>query len=105
MFGKLTNQQNNIFKTNTIAPPVQVTKTKPIKKNKKSEKRDLMGAKFRMLNELLYTSTSEEAVRYFSTNSKYFDVYHEGFRRQAEKWPNNPVHTIIKYLRNNAANK
>jgi hypothetical protein len=50
----------------------------------------LSGARFRYLNEMLYTSESPEAFEKFQSDPKLFDVYHEGFRSQVAKWPSNP---------------
>ena len=55
----------------------------------------LEGAKFRMLNQQLYTTIGTESFSTFQENPDLFDVYHIGFRRQAEKWPTNPIDIII----------
>lgn len=62
-------------------------------------KKKLEGAKFRMLNEQLYTTKGEEAFASFQAEPELFDVYHRGFREQAEKWPSNPLDLIIKYIK------
>lgn len=59
----------------------------------------LRAARFRLLNEELYTSQSADAVRSFEEDPKAFQVYHEGFERQVSKWPVNPVDVIIDSLR------
>uniref|UniRef100_A0A7S2SF88 Ribosomal RNA-processing protein 8 n=1 Tax=Rhizochromulina marina TaxID=1034831 RepID=A0A7S2SF88_9STRA len=59
----------------------------------------LEGAKFRMLNEQLYTTRGEEAFRSFSREPGLFDIYHRGFREQVEKWPVNPLHRIIQWIK------
>ncbi|CAN8012320.1 unnamed protein product [Ixodes pacificus] len=59
----------------------------------------LQAARFRLLNEELYTSQSADAVRSFEEDPKAFQVYHEGFERQVSKWPVNPVDVIIDSLR------
>ena len=73
------------------------------KKNKKlviSSKlsNDLDDAKFRLLNEKLYKSSSKEALSYFQSNSEDFITYHKGFSLQAKKWPSNPNDLILKTL-------
>jgi ribosomal RNA-processing protein 8 len=60
---------------------------------------NLQGSKFRMLNETLYESNSSVALQTLSKQD--FNTYHEGFRTQVSKWPQNPVNVIIdKYLKN-----
>ena len=43
----------------------------------------LAGARFRHINELLYTQGSAESVALFEREPGFFDAYHEGFRLQA----------------------
>lgn len=52
----------------------------------------LKGAKFRILNEVLYRKGKKEM------NKELFKRYHEGYQQQVEKWPFNPLSTIIKQL-------
>ncbi|XP_077518725.1 uncharacterized protein LOC144128839 [Amblyomma americanum] len=59
----------------------------------------IRAAQFRMLNEELYTTASDEAVQSFESDPKSFQVYHEGFEQQVAKWPVNPVDIIIDTLR------
>lgn len=59
----------------------------------------IRAAQFRMLNEELYTTASDEAVQSFESDPKSFQVYHEGFEQQVAKWPVNPVDVIIDTLR------
>ncbi|KAI9350824.1 methyltransferase-domain-containing protein [Obelidium mucronatum] len=54
-------------------------------------KKTLSGGRFRMINEQLYTTTSDVAVDLFKEEPETFDIYHEGFRAQVELWPSNPV--------------
>ena len=48
--------------------------------------RRLEGARFRMLNETLYTTTGESAFERFSADPSLFAVYHSGFNEQVQKW-------------------
>lgn len=64
-------------------------------------KTKLQGAQFRWLNERLYTCTGEEALRMMRDEPEKFELYHEGFRAQAEKWPTNPLDTYIRFARRN----
>ena len=57
------------------------------------------GARFRWINEQLYTVTSGQAKDLFADNPDLFDVYHRGFATQTLKWPMNPVDRVIAYVR------
>ncbi|CAM4345919.1 unnamed protein product [Lepidochelys kempii] len=59
----------------------------------------LQSARFRYINEQLYTSSSQEAAQLFQRDPAAFAIYHRGFARQVGRWPENPVHRIIQYLR------
>ncbi|KAI8609809.1 ribosomal RNA-processing protein 8-like protein [Chytriomyces sp. MP71] len=61
-------------------------------------KKSLSGGRFRMINEKLYTTTSNVAVELFKDEPETFHIYHEGFRAQVESWPSNPVDQYIKSL-------
>ncbi|XP_066286961.1 ribosomal RNA-processing protein 8-like isoform X2 [Branchiostoma lanceolatum] len=59
----------------------------------------LKSARFRQINEMLYTTTGEEARRMFQKDPGAFQVYHQGFSAQVQKWPVNPVDKIIIWLK------
>ncbi|KPM38901.1 hypothetical protein AK830_g7688 [Neonectria ditissima] len=59
----------------------------------------LVSARFRHLNETLYTRPSEEAYQLFAESPEMFGEYHEGFRRQVKVWPENPVDSFLKDIR------
>lgn len=59
----------------------------------------LEGSRFRMLNEMLYTTSGAEAFEKFSAEPELFDAYHRGFREQVEHWPANPLDAIIRAVR------
>ncbi|KAJ3018462.1 UNVERIFIED_CONTAM: 25S rRNA (adenine645-N1)-methyltransferase [Siphonaria sp. JEL0065] len=61
-------------------------------------KKTLSGGRFRMINEQLYTTTSDVAVELFKEEPETFDIYHEGFRAQVELWPSNPVNYYCESL-------
>ncbi|KRZ82246.1 Ribosomal RNA-processing protein 8, partial [Trichinella sp. T8] len=48
----------------------------------------LQGSYFRWINEMLYTSSSEEVAKLFSEDPHSFAKYHEGYELQVSKWPN-----------------
>jgi len=55
----------------------------------------LVSARFRHLNETLYTRPSAEAYELFRDAPDMFQQYHEGFRRQVAVWPENPIDGYI----------
>ncbi|KXT04986.1 hypothetical protein AC578_10298, partial [Pseudocercospora eumusae] len=59
----------------------------------------LTSARFRHLNETLYTAPSEKALELFDKNPEMFDDYHAGFRQQVTTWPENPVDNFIATIR------
>ena len=65
--------------------------------NNKMSKR-LSGARFRWINEKLYTCTGSEALKLFSESPDLFSVYHQGFEEQASKWQVNPLDHMIEYV-------
>ncbi|KAL2159847.1 hypothetical protein VTH06DRAFT_1980 [Thermothelomyces fergusii] len=75
------------------APPASTTpKLTPLQASMREK---LISARFRHLNETLYTRPSTEAFRLFEESPEMFTEYHEGFRRQVEVWPENPVDGYI----------
>lgn len=70
------------------------SKTKLIKPGKT----DFSGARFRYLNEKLYTMDSSSALTHFTQNPEDFERYHEGFANQVSSWPTNPVDIFIERL-------
>lgn len=64
-----------------------------------SMRQKLVSARFRHLNETLYTRPSDEAYTLFQESPEMFDEYHEGFRRQVKVWPENPVDSFLADIR------
>ncbi|KUI53720.1 25S rRNA (adenine(645)-N(1))-methyltransferase [Cytospora mali] len=62
----------------------------------------LISARFRHLNETLYTRPSAEAFELFKESPEMFTEYHEGFRRQVDVWPENPVDSFLTEIRQRA---
>lgn len=58
----------------------------------------LAGSRFRWINEQLYTTTSQEAVKIMKDQPEMFDEYHTGFRNQVQSWPQNPVDTFVAQM-------
>uniref|UniRef100_A0A915CAF9 Ribosomal RNA-processing protein 8 n=1 Tax=Parascaris univalens TaxID=6257 RepID=A0A915CAF9_PARUN len=65
----------------------------------------LRSARFRFINEQLYTSSGEEAMKIFREDPLAFEIYHQGYRSQTKKWPFNPVNGVIQWLRTIANKK
>ncbi|CEH13914.1 Predicted RNA methylase involved in rRNA processing [Ceraceosorus bombacis] len=58
----------------------------------------LAGARFRSINEALYTSSGAEAVSLAKEDSTRMQEYHRGFRSQTQSWPLIPVDAVVKIL-------
>jgi ribosomal RNA-processing protein 8 len=58
----------------------------------------LQAARFRFINEKIYSSDSKQAQKIFAEDPESFRAYHEGFRQQVNKWPLNPLDIIIKSI-------
>lgn len=67
-----------------------------------SMRQKLISARFRHLNQTLYTTPSANSLELFEQNPEMFDEYHEGFRRQVEVWPANPVDGYIELIQRRA---
>ena len=61
----------------------------------------LEGARFRWLNESLYTDSSSKSFEVFQSDPKLFQAYHTGFRSQASAWPITPVDECCSYITKN----
>ncbi|XP_059150746.1 ribosomal RNA-processing protein 8-like [Physella acuta] len=64
----------------------------------------LKSARFRYINEQLYSCTGRDALTMFKADRDAFSVYHEGYENQVSKWPVNPVSVIIKQIKDKPAN-
>ena len=58
----------------------------------------LSGGQFRMLNETLYTTTGDAALKMVRESPGVFDAYHQGFREQTKEWPTRPVDACLEWL-------
>ncbi|XP_048454156.1 25S rRNA (adenine(645)-N(1))-methyltransferase [Rhincodon typus] len=79
-------------------PPSPTSNRSAALRNKMEER--LKSARFRYINEQLYTSSSADAMKLFAQDLATFQLYHRGFTAQVERWPENPVDRIIQYIRN-----
>ncbi|KAJ9316976.1 hypothetical protein DTO271D3_2715 [Paecilomyces variotii] len=83
------------------APPTTTAKLTPLQQ---AMRQKLLSARFRHLNQTLYTTPSTEALDLFTANPELFEEYHVGFSRQVkESWPSNPVDGYIKAIRTRGA--
>lgn len=63
----------------------------------------LVSARFRHLNQTLYTTPSAQSLQLFRDNPEMFSEYHEGFRRQVDVWPENPVNSYLAEIQSRGA--
>merc|ERR1712093_61732 len=101
--GTTTDQTNTSAKSDPI--PVSIPKAaapQPPKPTltplQASMRQKLVSARFRHLNQTLYTTPSAHSLSLFAENPEMFTEYHEGFRRQVEVWPENPVDGYLNQI-------
>ncbi|KAF1913419.1 methyltransferase-domain-containing protein [Ampelomyces quisqualis] len=75
--------------TSLIPEPAGLT---PLQRSMRSK---LASARFRHLNESLYTKPSLESLSLFKDDPSMFEDYHRGFAQQVEVWPSNPVDSYV----------
>ncbi|XP_062275008.1 ribosomal RNA-processing protein 8 [Scomber scombrus] len=63
----------------------------------------LESARFRYINEVLYSTSSGDAKCMFRQDPQAFSIYHRGYTAQVERWPANPVDAIISYIKQKPA--
>ncbi len=83
--------------TTATASTTASTKLKEKLYRKMASKID--GARFRWINEQLYTVTGDKAKEMFDSDPNLFHIYHKGFATQMSKWPANPLDRVIFYVR------
>jgi len=85
-----------------LIPPQPVTlqsttKLSPLQLKMRSK---LTSARFRHLNQTLYTTDSAAALQLFNTSPELFAEYHAGFSQQVkDSWPQNPVDEYISAIK------
>lgn len=86
------------------APPAAVLESllppepKGLTPLQKSMRQKLAGARFRHLNETLYTKPSADSLALFKEDPSMFEDYHRGFAMQTEGWPENPVDVFFSSI-------
>ncbi|KAK4694048.1 hypothetical protein P7C71_g3470, partial [Lecanoromycetidae sp. Uapishka_2] len=78
------------------SPPPSAARLTPLQQRMAAK---LTSARFRHLNQTLYTSPSDEAMRLFADSPQAYISYHAGFRAQVAVWPQNPVDGFIEDLK------
>eukprot|EP01031_Cornospumella_fuschlensis_P024463 gene24463-29566_t len=64
----------------------------------------LEGARFRVINEDLYTNPGHVSFEDFQQHPEKFTIYHNGYREQAAQWPVNPLDLIIQWIQRHHPN-
>ncbi|KAI9710096.1 MAG: 25S rRNA (adenine645-N1)-methyltransferase [Bogoriella megaspora] len=96
-----TPQQPIPHPSSTAPPPLPpTTKLTPLQA---AMRQKLTSARFRHLNETLYTKPSSHALDLFSSSPEMFEEYHAGFRQQVAVWPENPVDIFVATIRERGA--
>lgn len=78
--------------TNALPPSPPSTKLTPLQI---SMRQKLISARFRHLNQTLYTTPSTQSSTLFTGSPSSYTSYHAGFRAQVAVWPQNPIDTFI----------
>lgn len=76
--------------------PQQTQKLTPLQQKMMAK---LSGSRFRWINEQLYTTTSQNALKLVKEQPSLFDEYHQGFRSQVQLWPENPVDVFVNQIK------
>ena len=84
-------------KDEPVAPEEEVKLDRSASLRLRMEQR-LESARFRYINELLYSTSSGEAKRMFKQDPQAFWIYHRGYTTQVKRWPANPVDAIISWI-------
>ncbi len=93
--GKQSSSTKALIEALPPAPPAtKLTALQAKMRNK------LTSARFRHLNETLYTTTSSQALDLFTSSPDLFAEYHAGFAQQVkESWPQNPVEQYVRTIK------
>ena len=93
-----TSQPSNPIASKTKPAPQPPKPAPQLTPLQASMRQKLISARFRHLNQTLYTKPSSHSLSIFQENPEMFTEYHEGFRRQVEVWPENPVDSYISTI-------
>ena len=107
----LKGKQAEASKATPEAPTMSASAAPAVEPQRKSDgqsklqdafKARLAGSRFRILNEELYTKPSGSSFERFASEPELYEQYHEGFRKQVEQWPVNPVDVMIKTIKSSS---
>ncbi|RAR00429.1 ribosomal rna-processing protein 8 [Stemphylium lycopersici] len=92
----------NAAEANTPTAPPALENLLPEPKGltplQRSMRSKLASARFRHLNEALYTKPSADSASLFKEDPSMFEDYHRGFAQQVEVWPSNPVDGYVNSI-------
>ena len=91
-------KEDSMVFTQTLSNAVRNTRTDKLSLKEKLQNK-LESGRFRWINQRLYTANSLSSFEMFKTQPELFDVYHQGFSSQVQKWPVNPVDTMIDWIK------
>ena len=99
LYGQATKPRESPPEQNNgpAAPGEEVKQDRSASLRSRMEQR-LESARFRYINEVLYSTSSGEAKRMFRQDPQAFWIYHRGYTTQVQRWPANPVDGIISYI-------
>ncbi|KAJ2285664.1 25S rRNA (adenine645-N1)-methyltransferase, partial [Coemansia sp. RSA 353] len=91
-----------VSKADTVNKPSGASKGSPqqtgLSTLQKKMQQKLKGARFRWINEAMYTETGAHTFKMVQADPSIFEEYHQGFAAQVQKWPVNPVDIFIGQL-------
>jgi ribosomal RNA-processing protein 8 len=83
--------------------PSWISNDKHLTSMQRAMRDKLIGARFRHLNETMYTSSNAANLKLFSQHPDMWRDYHAGFSQQVQSWPENPIDHFIAECRSRAA--
>ncbi|PWN37108.1 uncharacterized protein FA14DRAFT_129468 [Meira miltonrushii] len=88
-------------KVNNVPAPAKPSEIVPTPQSqpRSSLTSKLSGARFRQINETMYTTSSTNTLAMIQNDPIKFEEYHEGFREQVKSWPKVPVKQIFELIR------
>ncbi|RMZ73505.1 hypothetical protein GMOD_00008023 [Pyrenophora seminiperda CCB06] len=106
---KKDSKADKLLAANANATDAKSTTTTPTLENllpepkgltplQRSMRSKLASARFRHLNEALYTKPSADSASLFKQDPSMFEDYHRGFAQQVEVWPSNPVDSYVNSI-------
>ncbi|KAL5113370.1 25S rRNA (adenine645-N1)-methyltransferase [Pleosporales sp. CAS-2024a] len=92
---KATTTKEVVQSTNLTALIPEPAGLTPLQRSMRSK---LASARFRHLNESLYTKPSVESLSLFTEDPSMFEDYHRGFAQQVQVWPSNPIDGYVESI-------